>query len=195
MGTWLHAGALKYVIMARTVALIGAALAFLASYRLGLGLEQMIASAVLAALLLAITVSDLRTFRVPDALVIGLALTGLAYALITNRHDLTQLIQAVSAISINTLLCGVPLLLLREMFYRLRGYDGLGLGDVKLAFATGAWLDWDIFVVAVLAASMAALIFAGAGVLAGRVYHANYRIPLAAFLAPAIWLAWFSQQI
>ena len=31
---------------------------------------------------------------------------------------------------------------LRYGYARLRGRQGLGLGDVKLAFVAGAWLDW-----------------------------------------------------
>ena len=48
------------------------------------------------------------------------------------------------------LLCGGALYLLREGFFRLRGVDGLGLGDVKLGAAGGLWLGWEFFAVAVL---------------------------------------------
>ncbi len=34
--------------------------------------------------------------------------------------------------------CGGVFLAVRELFFRLRGIDGLGLGDVKLAAAGGA---------------------------------------------------------
>ena len=88
-------------------------------------------------------------------------------------------------------LCGGVFLLLREVFYRLRKKEGLGLGDVKLAATGGIWLGWEMFALAVAIAAFAALLIVGAGALRSRAWPGERRIPLAVFLAPAIFGAWY----
>ena len=43
------------------------------------------------------------------------------------------------------------------LYRRLRGREGIGLGDVKLAGVAGVWLDWPTIPVAVEIAALAAL--------------------------------------
>ena len=43
------------------------------------------------------------------------------------------------------------------MYRRIRGRDGIGLGDVKLAGVAGVWLDWWVLPVAIEIAALAAL--------------------------------------
>ena len=45
----------------------------------------------------------------------------------------------------------------RAGYARLRGRQGLGMGDVKLAFVAGAWLDWIMIPLAIQFAAFAAL--------------------------------------
>ena len=40
-------------------------------------------------------------------------------------------------------------------YARFRGRQGLGLGDVKLAFVAGAWLDWSMIPIAIQLAAFA----------------------------------------
>ena len=81
---------------------------------------------------------------------------------------------------------------LRWLYRRLRGREGLGLGDVKLAFVAGAWLDWTMIPVAIEIAALAALAVYGVWHFAGRdPVEATTRLPFGLFFAPAIWLAWF----
>ena len=85
-------------------------------------------------------------------------------------------------------------LALRELYWRLRGRDGLGLGDVKFAAAAGVWLDWPAMPVAIEIAALAALALYVLGhVLGRRRIQATTRLPFGLFLAPAIWLAWLFQ--
>ncbi len=44
-----------------------------------------------------------------------------------------------------------------QLYRRLRGREGIGLGDVKLAGVAGAWLDWQSIPIAVEIAALAAL--------------------------------------
>ena len=46
---------------------------------------------------------------------------------------------------------------LRILYRRIRGHDGIGLGDVKLAGVAGVWLDWWVLPVAIEIAALAAL--------------------------------------
>ena len=74
----------------------------------------------------------------------------------------------------------------------LRGREGIGLGDVKLAAVAGVWLDWQMIPIAVEIATLSALaVYALRQWVLGRSLRWTSRIPLGLFLAPAIWLAWF----
>ena len=83
------------------------------------------------------------------------------------------------------------LLLIRISYRALRGRDGLGLGDVKLAGAAGAWLSLPMLSISIEIAAVTAL---AAYVLRQRkrvrVLSAGGRIPFGAFFGPAIWLGW-----
>src|SRR5208337_1998958 len=80
----------------------------------------------------------------------------------------------------------------RAVYRRIRGFDGLGLGDVKLAAAGAPWLSWPALPVALLLAVSAAMFLITIQALAGtRRLEADLAVPLGAFLAPAIWLVWF----
>ncbi len=46
-----------------------------------------------------------------------------------------------------------------EVFFRLKGVEGLGIGDAKLAAAMGAWLGWRDLPLAILISSLAALVY------------------------------------
>ena len=82
-------------------------------------------------------------------------------------------------------------LALRILYRRLRGRDGLGLGDVKLAAVAGVWLDWSDLPVAVDLAALSALAAALFSRLRGGHFDPKAKLPFGAFFAPAIWLCWF----
>jgi leader peptidase (prepilin peptidase) / N-methyltransferase len=150
------------------------------------------ASAVLAGLMAAIAAEDIRRLRVPDLLNALVALSGLAFAAADLGEDaLRNLLWA----SVQMLLCGGALLFLREAFFRLRGLDGLGLGDVKLAAAAGAWLGVEGFAYAVLLAALGALVFVAVVHRRQGAWARERRIPFAFYLAPAIWACWFTLQL
>ena len=76
-------------------------------------------------------------------------------------------------------------------YRRWRGREGMGLGDVKLAAAAGAWLDWNALPFAVEMAALGALAFVLiARFVSRRPIDAAAKLPFGAFLAPAIWVAW-----
>jgi leader peptidase (prepilin peptidase)/N-methyltransferase len=98
---------------------------------------------------------------------------------------------ALRRVALGAVLCGGALYLVREAFYRLRGFDGLGLGDVKLGAGGGVWLGWELFPFALLLAALGALAWIGFRTWAEGEWPGDRRIPFAAFLAPAIWAVWY----
>lgn len=121
------------------------------------------------------------SFTIPDGSVAALALIGAAARLSAGGVSVETSLGLLADVA----LTGGLLWLVREGFYRLRGHDGLGLGDVKLAAAAGCLVGAAGFAVALLAASVAGLVYAllrGVG--------RTDRIAFGVLLAPAIGLVW-----
>jgi leader peptidase (prepilin peptidase)/N-methyltransferase len=144
--------------------------------------------AALALVMLAIALIDARWFIIPDQL----SAAGFALGLINAAVIAPQEMGQVAAIAFAR---GAVLALLfyalRALYRRLRGRQGIGLGDVKLAAVAGAWLDWTTMPIAVEIAALAAL-----GVISVRYYASGRRLdaalkfPFGLFLAPSIWVCW-----
>src|SRR5215216_1052800 len=147
--------------------------------------------AALALLMLGIAVIDARRFIIPNELVVAALALGLLHAAV---DDTEAAMQALAAAALRGAVLGFLFLALRELYARLRGRDGLGLGDVKLSVAAGVWLDWPAIPVAVEIAALGALAVYALGHFVGRRrIHAATRLPFGLFLAPAVWLAWLLQ--
>jgi leader peptidase (prepilin peptidase) / N-methyltransferase len=145
---------------------------------------------LLAAFTLYIAAVDLEHFEIPDVASAAIFLLGLAWTVVDTGFDATACVIAV----IRSLATAGLLFAVRWMYENLRGLEGLGLGDVKLAGAGAAWLTWSHMLIALLLAVSAALIaVAGRGILKRERVHAHIAVPLGTFLAPAIWIVWFAQ--
>jgi leader peptidase (prepilin peptidase)/N-methyltransferase len=144
--------------------------------------------AALALLMLAIALVDARWFIIPDQLsAAGFAL-GLINAAVVAPLEMWQ--AAAIAFARGAVLA-VLFYALRAVYRRLRGRQGIGLGDVKLAAVAGAWLDWQTMPIAVEIAALAALGVIGVRHYAsGRKLDAALKFPFGLFLAPSIWLCW-----
>ena len=147
----------------------------------------------LALIAAAIAAVDARRFIIPDELSIaGFALAlvnawaGAPYAVLSYA-----VLEAVGFAVLRGAALALLFLGLRAIYSRLRGRDGIGLGDAKLAGVAGAWLDWLSALLAVEIAALSALAFFALWHLSGRrTFQATSRVPFGVFLAPAIWLAW-----
>jgi len=138
---------------------------------------------------------DLADYTIPDAAVIALAALGAGVRLTEGALVGEPLAATSLAIAIDASVCGGLLLGLREVYYRRRGFDGLGFGDVKLAAAGGVLAETSGFAWALLGASVAGIAVALAcrhlpprGV---RPEMAD-RLPFGALLAPALWASWMA---
>jgi leader peptidase (prepilin peptidase)/N-methyltransferase len=148
--------------------------------------------ASLALLMLAIAVSDMRYFIVPNAFSVTAFLLGLIFA---GLFDDGPLAEALLMCLFRSAAAALPLLALMLFYEWWRGRPGLGLGDVKLAAVAGAWLDWFTIVAVIEAAALAAL--AAYGIwryLLRRPITATTPLPFGLFLAPAIWAGWLAQM-
>ena len=141
------------------------------------------AGAVLASVLIALTVIDIRSFRLPDALTLPLTALGIGLA-----HGLGWASWADRAFA-----AAVGFLLLfvaRGVYYRVRGRHGLGLGDAKLFAAAGAWTGLEGLAGVLLSGCILALMCVGGLAMTGRQVSARVALPFGPFLAAGIWLVW-----
>jgi leader peptidase (prepilin peptidase)/N-methyltransferase len=146
----------------------------------------------LALAMTAIAAIDARRFLIPDPLVLAALVLGLVHAALAGTDG------ALAAMAAAGLRAGVLALLFlgfRIAYRRIRGREGLGLGDVKLAAVAGAWLGWALAGLAVDIAALSALGAVLIGALRGRRIAATTRIPFGLFFAPAIWLAWLFEAV
>ena len=140
------------------------------------------ASCALGWTLLTLAWIDAQTFRLPDALTLPLILAGLAEALWLEPDALTQ--RAFGAATGYTAFWALAL-----AYRRLRGREGLGMGDAKLLAAGGAWVG--------LAGLPAVMLTAALGGLAWALRRGRpdplERVPFGPFLATGVWVVWLYQ--
>jgi len=145
-----------------------AAMALLMIYGIGI---------ILAGLLLALSVIDLKTYRLPNPLTLALVISGLIFAYWWKGDLLNHLIGAVAGYSVFVAI---------ELVYKqLRGKDGLGRGDAKLLAGAGAWCGW-------MGLPFIVLIGSGMGLVAALFpsFRKAERVPFGPFLALGIMIVW-----
>ncbi len=141
--------------------------------------------------MLAVALVDARRFIIPNELTAAALGLGFVHAALQEPEGI---LQALALAALRGVVLALLFLALRELYWRLRGRDGLGLGDVKFAAVAGVWLDWPAMPVAIEIAALAALALYVLGhVLGRRRIQATTRLPFGLFLAPAVWLAWLFQ--
>jgi leader peptidase (prepilin peptidase)/N-methyltransferase len=151
------------------------------------GLETALAAALISALT-ALTVIDLRTYRLPDIITLPLIAAGvLAAWLIGSPVWLSALGAALGY--------GV-LVAVEKAYERTRGRQGLGRGDAKLFAAGGAWCGALALPFILLAASVSALLYVGVlKLVTGRALSADDMIAFGPFLAFGIGLIFILERM
>lgn len=146
------------------------------------GITGTLLSCLLGWWLLSLAILDMRHFILPDELTLPLVPAGLAVTWLTSPDLLPDAV-------LGTITGFASFWLVREGYYRLRGREGLGFGDVKLMAGLGAWLGWQSLASVVLIAAMAGLV-----VLLPLVMRheqvTGLRLPFGAYLALGAWLVW-----
>jgi leader peptidase (prepilin peptidase)/N-methyltransferase len=148
------------------------------------------ATAALAFSMSLITFTDLRYFLVPDVVSMPAIAGGVVANTVVFHGGDWQAGMLQSMIGAG--LAAGAFYLLRAAYSRLRGVEGLGLGDVKLAAVAGTWLGYEPLPMLVLVAAVAALVAVLLRAFAnpGAVVEGGAAVPFGGFLAPAILLFW-----
>lgn len=151
-----------------------------------------ISGAFLCAAALWIALVDTKWLMIPDGPIVSIGIVGLALRIAAQRDaaDLTS--TDIAVVALDASLWSGCFLLMREAYFRRRGFDGIGLGDVKLAAACGVLVGSDGFAWALLSACCCALLVIWLSVRVGRRSFAD-RVAFGAFLAPACCGIWIIQ--
>jgi leader peptidase (prepilin peptidase)/N-methyltransferase len=137
---------------------------------------------LLASGLIVLAVTDLRERLLPNAITYSGIVAGLVFSLFLPPG----IVNAALGVLIGA---GVPFLI-GEAFYRLRGIEGLGMGDVKMLAMIGAFLGWQLALFTLFAASLVGVLFGVPMTLIRRDRY--YEIPLGTFLALGALVAAFA---
>ncbi len=133
----------------------------------------LVARLVLACAMIVLFTIDLRHRILPNVITLPGIVVGLAFSLVLPPGFVAALIGAVA--------CSLLLFAMGEVVSRALGKEALGFGDVKMIAMMGAFLGWQLTLVALFLAS-----FAGSAIGLGLVAitrNRDYEIPLGSFLA------------
>jgi leader peptidase (prepilin peptidase)/N-methyltransferase len=145
----------------------------------------------LAVLMIAIATIDARRFIIPDELTVAALALGFLHAAIQAGN----LVELLASAALRGAVLALAFLSLRFLYRRIRGREGIGLGDVKLAGVAGVWLDWSMAPVAIEIAALAALAAYAVRLFSKRrPVRSTSRLPFGLFFAPAIWIGWLLQS-
>jgi leader peptidase (prepilin peptidase) / N-methyltransferase len=151
-----------------------------------------LASALLGTLMIAGAEVDARTLLLPDLVTYGATAGGIVAAAVLD--PLTPWPAAIMAAARAITVAGT-LAALRWVYLRLRGCEGLGLGDVKLAAAVGAWLPLTSIPLCFGLAAGGALVAVMSAMIRGDSIETSTKIPFGAFLCPALWLTFYASVL
>jgi len=179
-------------------------LLFLACY-LYFGLTAETAKwSVFAALLVVLTITDIRERILPDKVnFLGLGL-GLAFSLFTAPVDgsaewlsrrMFDIPPPRAALSLGDALLGAAvasglLWLVAEGYFRLRGREGMGLGDVKMMAMAGAFLGVQRALFTIMVGALLGSLIGAAVISIGR-KGSDFELPFGTFLGAAALLVVF----
>lgn len=134
-----------------------------------------------------ITVIDLRSMIIPNSANVVLLLLGLIAQILVLKND-------PGLALIGPLVLGGLFWMVRHFHSQATGRIGLGLGDVKMAGAAGAWIGVSAIPSFLLFSSISAL-FAAVSLRHFRAYGPDQRIPFGPFLSLGLIASWFSNTL
>jgi leader peptidase (prepilin peptidase) / N-methyltransferase len=151
-----------------------------------------LASTVLGTLMIAGADVDARTFLLPDPITWGALVCGIVAApLLDGEAPWASACEAMARAGCIALV----LALFRGGYAWIRRSEGLGLGDVKLAAAIGAWLPIEAIPLCFGLATSGALLMVMFAHFNGQPVTRTTRIPFGTFLCPALWIVFYGSSV
>jgi leader peptidase (prepilin peptidase)/N-methyltransferase len=147
------------------------------------------ASITLGALMITGADVDARTYLLPDIVTWGGIVTGILFAPALAPIDPWLNAGTATARAAGTALV---LALVRWSYARVRGREGLGFGDIKLAAVAGTWLPLAAIPFCFALATASALVTVMLAHLRGQRIDGTMKLPFGAFLCPAVWLVFYA---
>jgi leader peptidase (prepilin peptidase) / N-methyltransferase len=148
--------------------------------------------ALLAWVMLAIALTDASLGIIPDEWNAAGLILAMLNAVLQNPD---MMVEAMASAVLRGGVLALLFLGLRVAYRGLRGREGIGLGDVKLAVVAGAWLGWLTIPIAVELAALAGLAtYLVRRCWLGDALQMHSRLPFGLFFAPAIWLGWLLES-
>lgn len=154
-------------------------------------------AALFGSMMLVLIFTDIEHYILPDEITLGGLVIGLVLSLfLAMPEGLMKFLWmiaggapderwlSVSESAAGALLFGGGLWVLRELYYRMRGNDGLGLGDVKMAAMMGAFWGFGHTLLILLLGSLGGALAGIAVVLLGGKKW-NYEMPFGSYLGVA----------
>jgi leader peptidase (prepilin peptidase)/N-methyltransferase len=139
------------------------------------GLTPLLAVRLLfACAMIVLFVIDLRHRILPNVITLPGIAAGLIFSAMLPPGPVASIVGAA--------LGGGLLFLIAEAYYRLRGIEGLGMGDVKMLAMIGAFLGWQLTLVTLVLASFSGSVLGVALMAAGR-GGMQAALPFGTFLA------------
>jgi leader peptidase (prepilin peptidase)/N-methyltransferase len=139
------------------------------------GLSPLLAARLLFACAMVVLFAiDLRHHILPNTITLPGVLVGFALSFVLPPGWLASLIGLLAG--------GGILFAIAEAYYRLRGIEGLGMGDVKMLAMIGAFLGWKLMLVTLVLASFAGSLI-GVGIIASGRGGMKAALPFGTFLA------------
>ena len=117
---------------------------------------------------------DLRHRILPNVITLPGVVAGLAFSLFLPPGWFSSLVGLLAG--------GGVLFLIGETYYRLRGIEGLGMGDVKMLAMIGAFLGWQLMLLTLVLASFAGSLV-GVGLIVFGRGGMKAALPFGTFLA------------
>jgi leader peptidase (prepilin peptidase)/N-methyltransferase len=135
---------------------------------------------VFACALIVLFVTDLKHKILPNVITLPGIVVGLVCSFFLPPGWMSSLIGLAVG--------GGVLLVIAEAYYRVRGQEGLGMGDVKLLAMIGAFLGWKLVLLTLVFASFTGSLAGGVLIASGR-GSMKYALPFGTFLAVGALLA------
>jgi leader peptidase (prepilin peptidase)/N-methyltransferase len=117
---------------------------------------------------------DLRHYILPNVITLPGVVAGFLFSVFLPPGWVASLIGLLAG--------GGLLFLIAETYYRVRGIEGLGMGDVKMLAMVGAFLGWKLMLVTLVFASFAGSLLGIGMLIAGR-GGMKAALPFGTFLA------------